>query len=247
MYSIIRINKIKNRQQLQAAVAHNFRTVNVQNADPNKLNLNRNLIKATKNYGEIISRLENRFSKLNIKPRKDSVQAVEMLLTASPEFFQKDDFNMEEWISKNIEFIKEEMPLENILSVVVHLDETTPHIHLLFTPITKDNRLSCKDLYGGKAKLSELQTRYNLKMKPFGLKRGKESSAAKHTTVKEFYSLINTLKNLKADELDEIAELIENYDNEHKNFKNLLYSLSLEIEDELKNNIKNSLKSKLKS
>ena len=29
---------------------------------------------------------------------------------------------------------------ENIVSAVVHMDEKTPHLHLTFVPLTKDNR-----------------------------------------------------------------------------------------------------------
>ena len=35
---------------------------------------------------------------------------------------------------------------QNIISAVVHREEKTPHMHLSFCPITKDNRLSAKDI-----------------------------------------------------------------------------------------------------
>lgn len=242
MYAILRMQKIKNRQQLQSAISHNLRTINVPNADPNKQPNNKILL--GQDYGTIIARLENKFIKHKIQPRKDSVQAVEFVLTASPDFF-KDSETTQKWINENISFLKEEFG-NNLLNVVLHLDETTPHFHVIITPITQDGRLSCKDLYGGSAKLSALQTRYANKMKPFNLKRGKEKSTAEHTTIKEFYSLINTLKNLKANQLDEIATLIEKYDAQHRNFKDMFYSLSLELDKNIEQNIRKKYKPKFK-
>ena len=39
---------------------------------------------------------------------------------------------------------------ENIFSAVVHMDEKTPHMHLCFVPLTKDKRLSAKEILGNK-------------------------------------------------------------------------------------------------
>ena len=46
---------------------------------------------------------------------------------------------------------------ENIISAVVHLDETTPHMHLNLMPITYDGRLCSKQLFD-KPQLQKLQT-----------------------------------------------------------------------------------------
>lgn len=239
------MKKIKDRSQLNSAVSHNFRLYHVPNADPEKTKLNQNLT-LTKNFGDIVARLENKFIKHKIKPRKDSVQVCEFILTASPEFFLNHPERKQDWINQNIKFIKEEFN-ENILSVVLHEDETTPHFHILMTPITSDGRLSCKDIYGGSSKLSALQTRYSNSMSPLNLKRGAENSSARHTTVKEFYSLVNTLKNFNANQLDQIAELIQQFDMNNKNFKNFLYSLSSDIDAKLMAKIEHKMKTKSKN
>lgn len=46
---------------------------------------------------------------------------------------------------------------ENILAAAVHLDETTPHLHLDLTPITQDGRLSTKAIFT-RAALTAQQT-----------------------------------------------------------------------------------------
>ena len=49
----------------------------------------------------------------------------------------------------------------NIFSAVVHMDEKTPHLHLCFTPITKDGRLSAKEILGNRAQLSKWQDEFH--------------------------------------------------------------------------------------
>lgn len=48
-----------------------------------------------------------------------------------------------------------------IFSAVVHLDEKTPHLHLCFVPLTKDNRLTAKEILGNRAKLSKWQDEFH--------------------------------------------------------------------------------------
>ena len=211
MYSILRIQKLKNRQQIAAAVGHNLRLHNVQNADESKTESNRNFI--TFDYPSLISKLETTFYQKNIKTRSDSVLAAEVILTASHDFFKNEE-TTEQWLKANKKFALEEFGKDNLLQFNLHLDETTPHIHLIFTPITKDNRLSMKDLYGGKAKLSALQTRYNQSMRAagFDLKRGQENSQAKHNTIKRFYSLANKIQKLTQEQLQELSKLLDKFD-----------------------------------
>ena len=46
---------------------------------------------------------------------------------------------------------------ENIVSAMVHMDEKTPHLHLVFVPLTKDNRLCAKEIIGNRANLTKWQ------------------------------------------------------------------------------------------
>lgn len=230
MFSILRIEKIKTRSQISASQNHNLRLTAVSNADPSKSHLNRT--SGAKSYKELIAELEDRFFKFGITPRKDAVQVVEVILTASPEFFTGiSDEKLKEWVQANFKWAKEEFS-GNLLQFTLHLDESTPHIHLLFTPITPDGRLSMKDLYGGREKLSALQTRYAQRMEFFGLKRGIENSKAKHNVIKKFYSLVNDIEKIKKSENSEYI-----YRN---NFKN---NIDIDYSDELFNKINSSLKS----
>lgn len=252
MYSILRIQKIKTRSQISASQSHNLRLTTVDNADPSRTHLNRTY--GAKSYKELIAELEDRFFKYGITPRKDAVQVVEVILTASHEFFTDiSDEKLKEWIKANFIWAKEEFA-ENLLQITLHLDERTPHIHLLFTPITPDKRLSMKDLYGGKEKLSALQSRYAKRMEAFDLKRGVENSKAKHKAIKKFYSLINDIAKIEKLEYSEyvnkdyfknnnIIDFSEElFDKINSKLKNL--DLNPEIENNDQNNGKNKLKNK---
>jgi len=93
-----------------------------------------------------------------------------------------------------------------MLSAVVHVDETTPHLHLNFVPIN-DGRLSSKSLFD-RQKLAELQTElWEQVGKKYGLQRGKENSQATHITAAEHKAkVIVQSAEQKRDEIDRQTE-----------------------------------------
>ncbi len=94
--------------------------------------------------------------------RKDSIRMVETLITASPELMNAfDEQERHEYFERALEFMQEKVGTGNIISAVVHMDEKTPHMHLVFCPITEDGRLSAKQIIGNQKKLSEWQTAFH--------------------------------------------------------------------------------------
>ncbi len=89
--------------------------------------------------------------------RKDSVKFVDTLVTVSPEFAKAHEAEMPEYFRRAFDFLKERVGEENIISAVVHMDETTPHMHLCFVPLTKDKRLSAKEILGNKKSMIRWQ------------------------------------------------------------------------------------------
>lgn len=74
---------------------------------------------------------------------------------------------------------------ENIVNATVHMDETTPHMHIGVVPV-KDNRLSAKTLFD-KKELKALQTEFARDVgSRFGLERGKEGSERTHLSETRF-------------------------------------------------------------
>ena len=89
--------------------------------------------------------------------RKDSVKFVDTLVTVSPEFAEVHESEMPEYFNRAFEFLKERIGEANIISAVVHMDEKTPHLHLCFVPLTKDGRLSAKEILGNKKSMIRWQ------------------------------------------------------------------------------------------
>lgn len=106
------------------------------------------------------------------KARSNSVMALDTLYTASPEFFQ------ERTNAENDKFFQDCLKFHNehfghIISAVVHYDETTPHLHVISVPLTKDGRLSARDVIGNKAKMSKTQDSFFEQVgRSYGLERG---------------------------------------------------------------------------
>ena len=57
---------------------------------------------------------------------------------------------MREDFTRAFAFLTERVGEDNIISAVVHMDEKTPHMHLCFVPLTRDGRLSAKEILGNK-------------------------------------------------------------------------------------------------
>ena len=89
--------------------------------------------------------------------RKDSVKFVDTLVTVSPEFAEAHESEMPEYFNQAFGFLKDRVGEENIISAVVHMDEKTPHLHLCFVPLTKDKRLSAKEILGNKKAMIQWQ------------------------------------------------------------------------------------------
>lgn len=112
-------------------------------------------------YYEIQSRIE----KAKCKVRKDSVRFIDTIVTASPEFFKNcPPREVEEYFRRAVDFLSEEVGRDNIFSAVVHMDERTPHMHLCFVPLTRDNRLSAKEVIGNRVKLTAWQDKFHAHM-----------------------------------------------------------------------------------
>lgn len=116
--------------------------------------------------------INNEIKAAGAKARSNSVMALDTIYTASPEFFQ------ERTNAENDKFFQDCLKFHNehfghIISAVVHYDETTPHLHIISVPLTKDGRLSARDVIGNKAKMSKTQDQFFEQVgRGYGLERG---------------------------------------------------------------------------
>ena len=112
--------------------------------------------------------VDKRIKESGCRVRKDSTRFVDTLITASPEFFcNMKHEKMVEYFQRAVDFMRIKIRPDMIFSAVVHLDEKTPHLHLCFVPLTRDNRLTAKEILGNRAKLSKWQDEFHEFMAKF--------------------------------------------------------------------------------
>ena len=123
---------------------------------------------------------------LKRKVRNDAVLMCSFIIGSDSNFFiGLIPSERQQFFEEATEYFAERYGRENIISAVVHNDETTPHLHLNLIPIV-GNKLSAKQLFT-RASLRELQTDFPEKFgKRWGLERGKPGSQAKHIDTAEF-------------------------------------------------------------
>ena len=156
-YAILRFAKHKGGAS-KALGAHHERTKEFYASNPD-IDKNRTM----QNYHIVTPRwsyeqeTRHRIRMAGCRVRKDSVQFVDTLVTVSPGFAKAHESEMPEYFNRAFDFLKERVGEENIISAVVHMDEKTPHMHLCFVPLTKDNRLSAKEILGNKKAMIQWQ------------------------------------------------------------------------------------------
>ena len=138
--------------------------------------------------GKYIDFINERIKSLNLskKLRSDAIYMNSFVIGSDGEFFKTlSKYEQRLFFENCTDFFCDKYGRENIISAIVHEDETTPHMHLNFVPIV-NGKLCSKDLFD-KKKLSILQTEFHEVVgKKYGLKRGKEGSQAKHISSAEF-------------------------------------------------------------
>ncbi|MBR6862424.1 MAG: plasmid recombination protein [Acidaminococcaceae bacterium] len=160
-YAIMRFAKYKG-PEIGRIEAHDERTKEQYASNPDvdtaRSKYNYHLVEPTRSYR---AEVERQIAAAGCRTRKDSVRVVEVLFTASPEFFKgKKPAERRAFFEESLNFIKSKQNPETIISAVVHMDEKTPHMHLSFVPLTKDGRLSAKDIVGNRARLQKWQDEY---------------------------------------------------------------------------------------
>ena len=157
----------------------NYKSTRNPQIDKSKTRLNYHTIPYEKKYLPFIDERIKRLS-LRRKIKDDAVLITSFILGSDKEFFDRITAEQQEqFFTDCTDFFSERYGKENVVSAVVHLDESTPHLHLNLMPVT-DGRLCAKELFDRTA-LRDLQTDfYEAVGKKYSLERGKEGSTAKH-------------------------------------------------------------------
>ena len=120
--------------------------------------------------------------------RKDATVMTSTIVTSDKGFFDKLSLKeQKKFFEESYKFLKECYGEKNIVSAVVHMDETTPHMHLTAVPLTDDGKLSAKKIIDRKF-LRYIQKAIPelLQNKGFDIERGVEGSAKGHTETDDY-------------------------------------------------------------
>lgn len=169
MYCIMRTEKRK-KTDLGGIQKENLRTATEYNNQVKPgMDVFNVVLKESNNW---LQDINNEIKAAGAKTRSNSVLALDTLYTASPNFFQgKTNEQNDNFFKDCLQF--HEAHFGHVISAVIHYDESTPHMHVISVPLTKDNRLSARDVIGNKAKMSKMQdTFFEQVGKGYGLERG---------------------------------------------------------------------------
>lgn len=142
--------------------------------------------------------------------RKDAVLCAEWIITSDKAFFEK--LNQEQTraffeTAKN--YFAENYGKTNIAYASVHLDESTPHMHLGVVPF-ENGKLSSKAMFD-REELKHIQEdlpRY-MNRYGYGLQRGVEGSEAEHYSVAEYKRIIDEAEKVKTEMLKSAEEEVQ--------------------------------------
>ncbi|WP_254260313.1 MobV family relaxase [Listeria fleischmannii] len=120
--------------------------------------------------------------------RKDAVLVHTWIISSDTAFFEElSPSETKRYFEVATQYFADRYGTQNIAYAHVHLDETTPHMHIGIVPMTEDGRLSAKTLFSRNA-LREIQGQLAsvLQMEGFDIQRGEENSKREHLSVAEF-------------------------------------------------------------
>lgn len=229
-YAIIRNTKYK-RENLKGIFRHNERrnkNYSNENIDKEKSYLNYSLKSPQYSYEKEFDRIKEKY---NLKGQIKTVSniACEYIITSDHDYFEGiGEEETKRFFETAYIFVSEYKDLgeQYIMSAKVHMDEQTPHMHLVFLPVVhttdkKENfidKLACSEFWKAKDSYRQLQDAFYKYMveNGFNLQRGlpKEETGREHYSVEEYKKITNfkqtkeILNNMKL-ELPDIPDITD--------------------------------------
>ena len=243
-YAIIRNSKYT-MDKLNIIFRHNERKNSAysnKEIDRNKSYKNYLIKKCFKPYTKMFNEMKKQYN-LKGQIKKNSNIVCEYIITSDKEFFEEiGEEETKRYFETAYKFVANYKNLgeQYIVSAKVHLDETTPHLHLVFLPVvhTLDkksgkmiDKLSCSEFWKGKNSYKVLQDNFYKYMTRAGfeLERG-ETEKNKHIPIEQLKQVTNyemqefekqSIKYEKELETDNIEELKKEYKRVIRKFNTL--------------------------
>lgn len=186
MYCIMRTEKRKRTDLSGIQKRENDRTATEYNnrVEPGMDILNVSLVQSDNWMQDI----QQEIDRAGAHTRSNSVVALDTIYTASPEFFQgKTNAENDKFFEDCLRF--HQRKFGHVISAVIHYDETTAHMHVISVPLTKDGRLSARDVIGNRTQMRRAQTEFYEQVgRGYGLERGVQQDGPEkreHITAQE--------------------------------------------------------------
>lgn len=227
-FAIIRNTKYK-RENLKGIYRHNERrnkNYSNDNIDKEKLYLNYSLKSPKYRYDKEFDIMKEKYD-LKGQIKAVSNIACEYIITSDKQFFEEiGEEETKRYFETAYQFVAEYKNLgeQYIMSAKVHMDEETPHMHLIFLPVvhTQDkkgnniDKLACSEFWKEKDSYRRLQDSFYqyMTLHNFKLERGvpKEETGREHIDIKEYKEITNfdktkeKLQNIKL-ELPDVPDI----------------------------------------
>lgn len=119
--------------------------------------------------------------------RKDAVVVCNFIVTSDNETMNALGADRQrEFFQDSVKWFSDRYGADRVLNATVHMDETTPHLHIGVMPITQDGRLSAKAIFT-KTEMKAIQTEFSRDVgEKYGLERGVEGSERTHLSEARF-------------------------------------------------------------
>ena len=149
---------------------------------------------------------------LRLTGKKQSNIACEFIITSGNDFFKNIfEHERERFFQSAYDFAAGKCGKENIISAVVHMDESTPHMHLMYIPVVEATskkygdikKINCSEFWKGFNSYGKLQDDFHsfMKERGFNLDRGERNTGRQHLTLEEY-----KLKTAQSKTIDLISE-----------------------------------------
>ena len=161
--------------------------------------------------------------------RKDAVLVDEWIITSNQEFFKDlSESETRRFFEESVAYFSDNFGSQNVAYANVHLDETTPHMHMGIVPM-KDGKLTSKTVFNRET-LKRIQEEFpkHLQEKGFNIERGEENSQRKNLSIETYKEVVNSAKQEAQKEVEnlkkktaETKQEIEKVNDKNSKLKNI--------------------------
>lgn len=179
--------------------------------DLSRTHLNYDIVQSDKTlYQRVKERVED-LKKSGSRVQKNSVVMYSNILTVPREQAEKwGEKKTDEYFKACYDFFCREFGTENVVSAVVHKDETSPHMHLHFIPVNKENGRLQARIAMNRQRINQIHNELPkfLQERGFDVERASGKTKDKNIEDVHEYKQVQRKINEKKQELEKIVEIL---------------------------------------